>query len=268
MIERLIINADDFGLTSGVNRGIIECHAAGIVTSTTLMVRGSASEEAAGLAVANPELGAGLHLNLTTGQPVLPPASVPSLVDSQGFFPGRRRAALWLTGGRARTRELVAEITAQIECCRSLGVEPTHVDSHHHIHAHPRLRALVRRVCREQGVGKLRAYRTLACSHSSGSWLLEALERLSFGAPMVSPDHLLGIEAPAGRSFAARLEPVLDRGAGSLEMMCHPGYYDAALASVSSYDRGREDELRSLLEPELSGLLCREGIRLISYREL
>ncbi|RJQ45728.1 MAG: ChbG/HpnK family deacetylase, partial [Gaiellales bacterium] len=143
MYEKLIINADDFGLSSGVNRGIIECHEAETVTSTTLMAQGAAAEEAAVLAVEHPRLGVGVHLNLTSGRPVLPADRVPSLVDRAGLFPGRSRALLWLTTGRTRTAHLEAEIAAQIERCRSLGVEPTHVDSHHHLHAHPRLRAIL-----------------------------------------------------------------------------------------------------------------------------
>ena len=268
MYEKLIINADDFGLTSGVNRGVITCHAAGIVTSTTLMVQGAAAPEAADLAAANPGLGVGLHLNLTAGSPVLPVDRVPSLVNSDGLFPGRLQAALWLTTGHARGVHLEKEITAQLERCRALGIEPTHVDSHHHIHAHPRLRTLLVRVCRKLGISRRRAYRRTAAA-GAGGLLLASLELLPSHEPALkTPNGLFGVDTVGARDLVQDLELVLERGRGVLELMCHPGYSDETLKQVSSYSSGREDEMRSLLSAGLPRLLERHGIGLITYREL
>ncbi|MHB0914431.1 MAG: carbohydrate deacetylase [Thermoleophilia bacterium] len=268
MIGKLIINADDFGLTGGVNRGIIDCHEAGVVTSTTLMVGGDAADEAARLAARHPRLGVGLHLNLTAGRPVSPPDRVPSLVDRRGGFPGRRRALLWLSAGRARTRELEIEIDGQIERCRRLGVEPTHIDSHHNLHVHPRLRSVIQRVCRRQGISKARAYRALSPAGSVGAFLVSVLALAPPGLALAAPDSLLGLEPSVSRDYAASLARAIDRRVGTLELMCHPGYCDASLRAVSSYNIEREAELRSLLSPELGRLLAQAGVELVSYREL
>lgn len=268
MIGKLIINADDFGLTSGVNRGIIECHKAGVVNSTTLMVNAAAASEAARLAHGHPRLGVGLHLNLTSGKPISPPDRVPSLVDRRGEFPGKARILLWLTAGRARVCDLEAEIDAQINRCRQLGVEPTHLDSHHHIHAHPRLRSVVQRVCRRQGIEKARSYRALSPVSSLGAFLMSVLALAPSGRPLAGPDAFLGLEAAVSRDYAASLAAAMNRRAGTLELMCHPGYCDAALQAVSSYTTEREVELRSLLAPELERLLIRGGLESVSYREL
>lgn len=268
MIGKLIINADDFGLTSGVSRGIIDCHKAGVVNSTTLMVGAAAAVEAARLANGNPRLGVGLHLNLTVGKPVSPPDRVPSLVNRRGEFPGRAQALLWLTAGRARVGDLEAELSAQINRCRQLGVEPTHLDSHHHIHAHPRLRSVVQRVCRRQGIEKARTYRALSPACSVGAFLLSALALAPPRRPLAGPDAFLGLEASVSRDYVASLAAAMDRQAGILELMCHPGYCDATLQAVSSYTTEREAELRSLLAPELTRLLAQGGLESISYREL
>ena len=87
-MSRLIVNADDFGLTAGVNRAIVELHRAGVLTSTTLMARAAATEEAIELARATPSLGVGCHVVLVDGEPVLPPREIPTLVDRKtGRFP-------------------------------------------------------------------------------------------------------------------------------------------------------------------------------------
>ena len=77
------MNADDFGLTAGVNRAILELHAAGVLTSTTLMAQAAATEEAIALALAMPTLGVGCHVVLVDGEPVLPAHEIPSLVDAR-----------------------------------------------------------------------------------------------------------------------------------------------------------------------------------------
>jgi predicted glycoside hydrolase/deacetylase ChbG (UPF0249 family) len=92
-VSRLIVNADDFGLTSGVNRAIVELHQAGVLTSTTLMARAAATDEAIALALANRSLGVGCHVVLVDGKPVLPPHEIPTLIDSRtGCFPPKPRS--------------------------------------------------------------------------------------------------------------------------------------------------------------------------------
>ena len=111
---RLIVNADDFGLTSGVNRAIVELHGVGLVTSTSLMARAAATDEAIEIARSTPSLGVGCHMVLVDGDPALPPDQIPSLVDSRtGHFPSSLATFLWrLFTGRIRSAEIEAEVSS------------------------------------------------------------------------------------------------------------------------------------------------------------
>lgn len=266
-MNRLIVNADDFGLTGGVNRGIIDCHRAGVVSSTTLMVNGEAAAAAAAAAASNPGLGVGLHLNITTGAPVLPPGAVPSLVGPDGRFPGRNRAVLRLTAGRVRPLELAAEIAAQIEFCIKLGVVPTHVDSHHHIHAHPRLRSVMGSVCPRLGITRIRGYRTAV--RSFRALAVAAAARLpAAGEPLKSPDRFSGMEVMGKKNMARALKRELGVRGDVLEFMCHPGYADEQLSEASGYSSLREVELRALLSGDFSRVIRSAGVELVSYSAL
>ncbi|ULQ46696.1 ChbG/HpnK family deacetylase [Flagellatimonas centrodinii] len=131
----LIVNADDFGLNASANAGIVACHQAGAVTSTTVMVNAPGFSDAVLLAKAHPSLGVGLHFNLTWGEPVLPPSQVASLVDAHGRFTSRREIAARLLLGRLRADEIRCELQAQFARLVASGVAPTHIDSHQHVHA-------------------------------------------------------------------------------------------------------------------------------------
>lgn len=134
----VIINGDDFGFSSGVNQAIIEAHKRGVLTSTSLMVTGEAFDEAVTLAHAYPNLAVGLHLVLVCGKAVLPPSTIPHLVDSGGHFPSNSfRAGLGYQFNTAARRELRLEIRAQLEKFRFCGLQLSHVDGHLHMHTHP-----------------------------------------------------------------------------------------------------------------------------------
>lgn len=266
-MKRLIVNADDFGLTTGVNRGIIECHRTGTVTSTTLMVNARASRDAAALAAGNPSLGVGLHLNLTSGKPVSLPGAVPSLVDDDGCFPGYKRAVIRLTTGAARRRELEAEVAAQIKKCTSLGVAPTHMDSHRHLHAHPRLAAVLADVCPPLGITKIRGYRM--APRSPRALTVAAVARLGGQiAGMSSPDRFFGVEVMGKKNMAAALGRELAAAGDIMEFMCHPGFADEELSLVSGYNSLREAELNALLSKEMADVIRTAGVKLVSYRDL
>ncbi|MCX8033171.1 MAG: hopanoid biosynthesis-associated protein HpnK [Thermoleophilia bacterium] len=137
---RLVVNADDFGRSESVNQAVIQAHREGIVTSASLMVTGKATAQAVELARANPGLGVGLHIVLTRGRAVLPPEEIPHLVDKNGNFAGRPvLAGLRYFFSRRAQRELAKELEAQFEAFLSTGLTPSHVDSHHHIHLHPKV---------------------------------------------------------------------------------------------------------------------------------
>jgi predicted glycoside hydrolase/deacetylase ChbG (UPF0249 family) len=266
-MNRLIVNADDFGLASGVNRAIVECYQRGVVTSATLMVNGGAAVEAALLAADNPGLGIGLHLNLTSGTPLMPADSVPSLVGEDGEFPGLK-AALWrLTTGGARAHELEDEVAAQIDRLTKLGIRPTHIDSHHHLHAHPRLRSLIGRICPKHGITRMRGFHMSARSPKALAVALAA--RLpSSGSGMRTPERFSGIEVMGNRDMAASLKRSLAADGDVLEFMCHPGYADEDLAMVTSYNAPRQAELLSLLSEAFTAAMDEAGVSRISFAAL
>lgn len=266
-MKRLIVNADDFGLTSGVNRAIVECFQRGVVTSTTLMVNGVAAVEAALMAADNPGLGVGLHLNLTSGPPLMPPEKVKSIVDKDGEFPGLR-AALWrLTSGKARTHELEDEITAQIDRLIKLGIRPTHIDSHHHLHAHPRLRSLVKKIGPRHGINRTRGFQMTARSPKALA-VAFAARMPSSGSRMSTPDRFSGIEVMGNRDMATALKRSLALSGDALEFMCHPGYADEDLAKVTSYSAPRQAELLRLLSAAFTAAIEESGVTKISFAAL
>ena len=139
MPARLILNADDFGLTSGINRAIGELHAAGVLTSTTLMANGPAFDDAIAVVRAHPTLGVGCHIVLTDGVPASPPETIPTLIgpDKKSFRPSLIDFLKALLRGRINEEEVAREALAQIQKLQSAGVAVTHIDTHKHTHLFP-----------------------------------------------------------------------------------------------------------------------------------
>jgi hopanoid biosynthesis associated protein HpnK len=287
-MKELIVNADDFGLTRGINEGIIRAHRDGILTSATLMATGPAFDHAVELAKANPKLGIGCHLVLTGGQAVAPHDEIASLVDQDGWLPRTLgKFVVEVSSGRLRTSEIETELRAQIEKIRGAGIEPTHVDTHKHTHVHPRVMNALGRVAREFGIARVRN----PVENLRDSWRTARSERvdllknmvaslavhsvafrfkeLSRGYGLRSPDCFLGLAA-TGRLGPAALCRLIDTvPEGSTEIMVHPGIYDAELASIGSrLQRHRQTEMEGLLAPEVRRAVEQHGIRLISYEEL
>jgi predicted glycoside hydrolase/deacetylase ChbG (UPF0249 family) len=158
MPARLILNADDFGLTRGINRAIAELAAAGALTSATLMASGPAFEDAVAIAHAHPSLGIGCHIVLVDGAPISPPESVPSLLG-----PGRRNLRPTLRNflpalftGRIRAEEIEREAVAQIRKLQSAGIAVTHIDTHKHTHLFPAVARPLLRAAEQCGVRAIR----------------------------------------------------------------------------------------------------------------
>ncbi|QIR36190.1 hopanoid biosynthesis-associated protein HpnK [Tolypothrix sp. PCC 7910] len=136
--RHVIINADDFGFSAGVNQAIIQAYEQGVLTSTSLMVTGDAAEEAIAWARKHPNLAVGLHLVLVCGKSALPPSQIPHLVDSQGNFSDSPfQAGLRYQFHPAAREELRQEIRAQLTKFRDSGLTLSHVDGHLHLHTHP-----------------------------------------------------------------------------------------------------------------------------------
>ena len=248
--RRLIVNADDYGLTAGVSRGILEAHRHGIVTSTTLLVNRPLDAalieelEASGL-------GVGLHMNLTLGPPVAPGKRVGSLVDAEGRFIRDAREA----ARRARPEEARIELGMQIDEFRKIiGRFPTHLDSHHHVGRHEPILELVLDFARA----------ILVPVRTQDAEVLALARKQS----LKTPDHFMGESGPdaywSPERVLAHLRALPD---GVTEFMTHPGYYDEDLA-YSRYGRQRETEVAGLTDPEARALIAREGIRLIHFGDL
>ena len=246
--RRLIVNADDFGLTEGVSRGILRAHRLGLVTSTTVLASLSRQAELDAEAAAARGLGLGLHLNLTWGRPVSPAETVPSLVDAEGRF-GRDQAP---SGERARPDDVRREGEAQIEAfTRRFGRAPTHLDSHHHVHRLPRVVDAV--------VGVALAARLPVRSQDAGLPRRPPPQRHRHDGPLRGRSG--GRAVLDGR---APSEPARDLPVGLTELMCHPGLFEEDLA-YSRYGRQREVELAALCDAKARATIERLGIRLCHF---
>ena len=243
----LIVNADDFGLTPGVSRGILEAHRNGIVTSTTLLVNREIPPAQRDELQAS-GLGVGVHLNLTLGTPVSNPRRVPSLVDAEGRFIRDAREA----AARARIDEARIELGSQIDAFRKImGRFPTHLDTHHHVGRHDPILDLVLDFARALKVPV----------RSQDAAVRTAARRLG----LRTPDHFMGESGPEPYWSRERtLEHLAGLPTGLSEFMTHPGYFDDDLA-YSRYGRQRETELAGLTDPECRRAVERHGIQLAHF---
>jgi chitin disaccharide deacetylase len=153
--RRLIINADDFGLSHDVNSAVIRAHTAGVLTTASLMVNEDGFGEAVDLARQHPRLGVGLHLSLVCGRSALPRVEIPNLVDAQQRFPNCPVSAGMKFFFDPRCREqLEREVTAQFEKFFATGLTLDHVNGHLHFHLHPAVFGIVMRHARAGRFGK------------------------------------------------------------------------------------------------------------------
>ena len=270
---RLIINADDFGISRGVNVGIIEAAEVEVVTSASIVVNLPAFADALDRARSCPALSLGLHLNFTAGRPL---TDVPSLTRrSTGEFYALPVLFARASLGLLDEWDIARECLAQIDRMSEAGFPPTHLDSHRHVHAHPAISSAVITAAASRGVVQVRVpteplwvnaldWRAslkkaglLACARLSG--------RTSANARAI---HFVGLSLQGGRSFAKRLFaliPQLPRG--TTELMTHPGHADDSLAEHDSYTLERETELRVLCSREFRELLARCGVMLTSFAD-
>jgi predicted glycoside hydrolase/deacetylase ChbG (UPF0249 family) len=267
----LIINADDFGLTEPVSRGIIKAHREGILTSTTFMVSFPWAEQMAALLSEAPDLGVGVHLNLTTGAPLLPPAQVPSLVNADGRFSKSLLHLLFRVDMVDARREWSAQVERGIAL---LGRRPTHLDTHRYLQGYPPFAEALLAVARDYGIPAVRClYPDLAAQAHIGRWsprglLLERYLRRS--SALTAGSGLRSPNATIAGDF--NLEGLLRRlhrtGEGVTEIVTHPGIVDDELRALSSLVEQRELELAALTAPEARRKVSELGITLISYGDL
>jgi hopanoid biosynthesis associated protein HpnK len=285
-VRRLIVNADDFGLTAGVNRAIVEGNRQGIVTSATLMANAQASEAAIDLAKKQPGLKTGCHVVLIDGVPLS--ANLPSLTNGSARFRSSLKVfAIAAVRKKVAAEEIEREVEAQVRKLQSSGITLTHVDSHKHTHMFPHvLRPLLRaaRTCGIRAVRNpfepMRSWPGSMVLGTPGLWLRSA-GVTAFGMfaaefrsaikeqGMVSADGTVGI-AVTGLLDQHKLLRILEAlPEGTWELVCHPGYSDADLQSAGTrLTQSREIELAALTSEATKEALARRKIELISYADL
>jgi len=303
-VRKLIVNADDLGLTGGVNRAIVETHRSGVVSSATLMANGAQFEDALRAARSTPDLSVGCHVVLVYGTPVSPPGTVETLLAIRSAEPEKFYSSLSAFAARAMLGgfdpdELVAEITAQIRKIQSTGLAVTHLDTHKHAHIFPAVLVALLRAARICGVRAIRnpfvpvqamparrfkgrrnlwkRYGQVRLLHRFSGQFLQRTKR----AGVLAPDGVIGV-IETGLVDSAGDGPNDDSSYGSLlrqalaslpegtwELVCHPGYNDADLrAARTRLLDSREEERLLLTSPELRQFLEDQKTQVISYREL
>ena len=279
-VRQLVINADDFGFSEGINRGIMEAFYAGALRSTSVMVGMPAFADAVLRARAagssnGESLGIGLHFTLTVGKPL---TRAPSLVDERtGDFLRIGSLVRRSLQRRIRTREVADECAAQIARAREAGIRLTHLDGHHHVHLLPGVREGVRSVVQAEDIPVVRRPREalvrvpLWQRRLPERALLRAFARemtpASWGVRMT--ENFVGSTLLGARRFHHGLLRVLnDLPSGTTELMVHPGHVPEPLPGDDPYTTQRERELRALLSPDVLAKLHDGSIRLLRFDEL
>lgn len=269
---RLVVNADDFGLVSEVNRAVRDAHDAGTVTSATLMMTGEAVAEAVDFARAAPALGVGLHFTLTHGRPL---SGHPySLVDATGDFVTRRELVRRSLRGRVRGTEVEAELVAQLDRMVALGIEPTHIDGHQHIQVLPGISSRVASVAQSRGlmVRVPTVNWRFAATRSAQRLSLEVLCRLAPRAGLRPSTHafvsIFDDRPPREIGPDSYVNLIHRAGAATIELMVHPSYPSARLAAIHPKLYALAlSEGRALVDPRTAEAL-RQIADLVTYRDL
>jgi len=287
-VKNLIVNADDLGWTDGVNRGIVEAFQHGIVTSTSLLANGVAFAGGVETARAALGLGVGVHLNLSDGPPVADRETVTSLLNDDGEFAGGPESLLLR---RARRALLLAEVEsewdAQIQKVRDAGIAPTHLDGHKHVHMLPGLFEIALRLAKRHDIGairvsleasSLRAALSSGAKQHSGKIMKQGVQarglkllardarKQAERAGISTTDYFCGIAQTGELTREGMEQFVKNLPDGTTELMCHPGYADAALQKTPTrLQDSRQTELRILTDTGIRNLVASLGIRLIDY---
>lgn len=279
-MSRLIVNADDFGLTAGVNRAVAELHKAGVLTSATLMSRAAATDNAIEMALSTPSLGVGCHVVLVDGEPALKPAELPSLVDARtGRFQHKLSAFVQrLLAGRILEAEIESEAAAQIALLQSRGLRLTHIDTHKHTHMFPAVLRPVLRAAKAAGIHAVRNPFEPAWSlhatpgiHLTRRVEVSMLRRLEATfrqivaeEGFVSTDGAIGVLATGSLDATTVASLLTALPEGIYELVTHPGYNDAALAKTQTrLLASREAERNSLQKIKQF-----QSVDLVSFAEL
>ena len=270
--RRLIVNADDFGLSPSVNAAVIRAHRDGILTTASLMVNEPGFEEAVKLAKENPRLGVGLHLTLLMGHSALPPAKIPGLVNAAGQFShspvGVGMGYFFKWGLREQLR---AEIHAQFEKFRATGLTLDHVNGHLHLHLHPVIFDILMEDAGALGIRHLRltrdcldrsnrmtaGRRLYRVSHAAiYEWLSRRARQPLTAKGIKHTQITFGLlqDSHVDENYVVKLLPELPGG-------------DSELYSHPSLDKFKH-EFDALISPRVKDAIQKLGVQLIRYQDL
>ena len=269
--REIIVNADDFGLTEGINRGIIYGYQNGIVTRASIMASGSAFNHAISLSKDNPGLPIGIHLTLVAERPVSPTDKIRSLIGSNGlFFKDYKTFLVKYFKHKIKLEEIHIEIEAQMEMLQNRGLRINHIDSHQHLHMLPGIFELVFTAAKKLGIEKIRLLRANGLRLKSMRELaltlmqkacLRKIERkgIKFIPNYWGMSRNSVLKEEALLSFINKIIP------GVTEIVCHPGYVDSEYREkYSDWGYCPEEELRALTSEKVKRELNAQNIYLIS----
>lgn len=281
-MKKLIVNADDFGLHTEVNRAVIQGYQKGCLRSTSLITTGSAVDEAVELAKENPGLGIGIHLTLVAERPMLPPEQVPTLVGDDGKFLPDHVAFIkrYVSGGIDR-EELFAECEAQIAKAMDLGINITHLDSHQHLHVLPGISKICLKLMGKYNISKMR-YPGEAFFFTGGFPVGLGRRIAKCGLTVCAdiakgkakwynkkmPDYFFGMVAGGHNEEKYFLNILKSLPDGVSEIMIHPGANDMELGKCYDWQYHWQDELNSVTSQEVMKYITEHDISLISYADL
>jgi predicted glycoside hydrolase/deacetylase ChbG (UPF0249 family) len=287
-LKNLIVNADDLCWTEGVNQGIADAFRNGIVTSASMLANGAAFEGGLEVARGAPGLGLGVHLNLSDGAPLADPETVTSLLNDKGEFASGPESLFLKQVRRGLVlNEVEIEWDAQIQKVRDAGIEPTHLDGHKHVHMLPGLFEIALGLAKRHSIGAIR----VALEESSLRTALASGEKQHSGVVMkqgvqarglkllardvrgqaeragiATADYFCGIAQTGELTLEGLKKLVKSLPEGTTELMCHPGYVDAALKKTATrLQDSRQKELEILTDTGIRNLVASQGIRLIDY---
>lgn len=278
-MKRLIVNADDFGMTHGINRGIIEATANGIVTAASIMVTGWAFEEAVQLARENPNLDVGLHLSLTVGRPASDDPAVYRDLASHGTFRlGNRDLLINLILRKITPSVLHREIEAQFKKAVDTRLPITHIDGHESIHLFPGIREIVFQLMGRYGIPSMRlSYERIGLRKV---WKLRRWKKASinlFGLfhqrqirrhGIRTTDYYYGTFDAGYLRKEELMATISNLEEGTSEIMCHPGYRDESFVRICGGRYLPDQELKALMDAEVQELLHKRSVHLVGFKDL
>jgi|Deesub1362B_J571_1020462.scaffolds.fasta_scaffold00002_796 hopanoid biosynthesis associated protein HpnK len=282
-MKRVIINADDFGLSKGINEGIVKAHREGVLTSATIMVNMPGFEQAVEQALKMPSLGIGIHLNVVRGRPVLSPERIPSLVDREGRFWGDLSLIIKKIGKKEiKIEEIISEFRAQINKALKAGLSLTHVDSEKHLHCfYPILKRLIP-LLKDFGLQRIR-YINQICGLRNPALFLGSVvvffswmrcRKMAQREGFRLTDNFFGL-CSVGKMSVERIKEILvNLPSGTSEIMVHPGFITPEMVEIEKesgayrLQLGRELELSALIAPELTVIIKRNNIELINFAQI